>query len=151
MQKQATFGAGCFWGVEAAFRQVEGVTKTEVGFEGGTVENPTYRQVCSHRTGHAEVVEVTYDPERVSYEELLDVFWAKHNPTRSTAPDDQYRSVIFVHDEDQRAAAERSKAELGAATFVEPAQTFYPADEHHQQYYEKRGRSSCTSSLAATA
>ena len=151
MTKKATFGAGCFWGVEAAFRQVEGVTKTEVGFEGGMLADPTYRQVCSHTTGHAEVVEVTYDPERVSYGELLDVFWAKHNPVRPRASDDQYRSVIFVHDEEQRAEAERSKAERKAATFVEPAQTFYPADEHHQQYYEKHGRSSCTAELAATA
>jgi peptide-methionine (S)-S-oxide reductase len=151
VERKATFGAGCFWGVEAAFRQVEGVTKTEVGFEGGTLPDPTYRQVCSHTTGHAEVVEVTYDQERVSYEQLLDVFWAKHNPTRRTGADDQYRSVIFVHDEDQREAAERSKAERGAATLVEPAQTFYPADEHHQRYYEKHGRSSCTAALAATA
>jgi peptide-methionine (S)-S-oxide reductase len=159
VEQQATFGAGCFWGVEAAFRQVEGVTKTEVGFEGGTLEHPTYRDVCSHTTGHAEVVEVTYDPERVSYEQLLDVFWRKHNPTRNGHAGDQYRSVVFVHDDEQRAAAERSKAELDAsgryrdpvATLIEPAQTFYPADEHHQQYYEKRGRSSCTPALAATA
>jgi peptide-methionine (S)-S-oxide reductase len=150
VERKATFGAGCFWGVEAAFRQVDGVTKTEVGFEGGRLEHPTYRQVCSHTTGHAEVVEVTYDPEQVSYEQLLDVFWAKHNPTRATGEDDQYRSVIFVHDEEQRAAAERSKAALGAATFVEPGQTFYRAEEYHQQYYEKHGRSSCTPALAAT-
>jgi peptide-methionine (S)-S-oxide reductase len=151
MEKKATFGAGCFWGVEAAFRQVEGVTKTEVGFEGGRLEHPTYRQVCSHTTGHAEVVEVTYDPELVSYKQLLDLFWSKHNPRRSIDPDDQYRSVIFVHDEEQRAAAERSKAQVGGAAFVEPAQTFYRAEEHHQQYYEKHGRSSCTPALAATA
>jgi peptide-methionine (S)-S-oxide reductase len=159
VEEQATFGAGCFWGVEAAFRQVEGVTKTEVGFEGGTLEHPTYRDVCSHTTGHAEVVEVTYDPERVSYEQLLDVFWRKHNPTRNGYAGDQYRSVVFVHDDEQRAAAERSKAELDAsgryrdsvATLIEPAQTFYPADEHHQRYYEKHGRSSCTAALASTA
>ena len=151
MERKATFGAACFWGVEAAFRQIEGVTKTEVGFEGGRVENPTYRQVCSHRTGHAEVVQVTYDPEQVSYDELLDVFWRKHNPNRRADPGDQYRSVIFAHDDDQRAAAERSKAELGAATSVEPAQTFYRAEESHQQYYEKHGRSSCTPALATTA
>jgi peptide-methionine (S)-S-oxide reductase len=150
VERKATFGAGCFWGVEAAFRQVEGVTRTQVGFEGGRLENPTYRQVCSHTTGHAEVVEVTYDPEQVSYEQLLDVFWAKHNPARPSGEDDQYRSVIFVHDGEQRAAAERSKAELGAATFVEPAQTFYRAEDYHQQYYEKHGRSSCTPALAAT-
>jgi peptide-methionine (S)-S-oxide reductase len=148
VERKATFGAGCFWGVEAAFRQVDGVTKTEVGFEGGRLEQPTYRQVCSHTTGHAEVVEVTYDPEQVSYEQLLDVFWAKHNPTRPTGEDDQYRSVIFVHDEEQRAVAERSKAALGAATFVEPAQTFYRAEEYHQRYLEKQGRSSCTAQLA---
>ena len=163
MEKQATFGAGCFWGVEAAFRQIDGVTKTEVGYEGGHRENPTYRQVCSHRTGHAEVVEVTYDPEQVSYEELLDVFWAKHNPTHRHRQGwdfgDQYRSVVFVHDEEQREAAERLKAALDAsgryrrrvATAIEPAQTFYPADEHHQRYYEKHGRSSCTAALAETA
>jgi peptide-methionine (S)-S-oxide reductase len=161
--RQATFGAGCFWGVEAAFRQVEGVTKTEVGFEGGTLANPTYQDVCSHTTGHAEVVEVTYDPERVSYEELLEVFWGKHNPTsrHSFGWDVQnpYRSVVFVHDEDQRAAAERSKSELEASgrygsavvTAIEPAQTFYPAERYHQQYYEKHGRGSCTAELAATA
>ena len=151
MERKATFGAGCFWGVEAAFRQIEGVTKTEVGFEGGRLENPTYRQVCSHRTGHAEVVQVTYDPEQVSYDELLDVFWRKHNPNRRADRDDQYRSVIFAHDDEQRAAAERSKAELGAVTSVEPAQTFYRAEESHQQYYEKHGRSSCTPALATTA
>jgi peptide-methionine (S)-S-oxide reductase len=161
--KKATFGAGCFWGVEAAFRQIEGVTKTEVGFEGGHLENPTYRQVCSHRTGHAEVVEVTFDPEHVTYEELLDVFWGKHNPTQRNRQGwdigDQYRSVIFFHDDEQRAAAERSKAELEASgryrkrivTAIEPAQTFYPAEERHQQYLEKRGRSSCTAALAQSA
>jgi peptide-methionine (S)-S-oxide reductase len=163
VERKATFGAGCFWGVEAAFRQVEGVTKTEVGFEGGTLENPTYREVCFKRTGHAEVVEVTYDPERVSYDELLDVFWGNHNPTHRNRQGfdfgSQYRSVVFFHDEEQREAAERSKAALDASgryrkpvtTSVEPAQTFYPADEHHQQYYEKHGRSSCTAALAETA
>jgi peptide-methionine (S)-S-oxide reductase len=163
LEKKATFGAGCFWGVESAFRQVDGVTKTEVGFEGGTLANPSYRDVCSHRTGHAEVVEVTYDPERVSYEQLLDVFWGKHNPTQRNRQGfdfgDQYRSVVFVHDAEQREAAERSKAELDASgrfrkpvvTAIEPAQTFYPAEDHHQQYLEKRGRSSCTPALAQTA
>jgi peptide-methionine (S)-S-oxide reductase len=161
--KKATFGAGCFWGVEAAFRQIEGVTKTEAGYEGGTRENPTYHDVCWRRTGHAEVVEVTYDPEHVSYEQLLDAFWAKHNPTQRNRQGwdfgDQYRSVIFFHDEEQRAAAERSKAELDASgryrkavvTEIEPAQTFYPAEDYHQQYLEKRGRSSCTPVLAGTA
>jgi peptide-methionine (S)-S-oxide reductase len=163
LEKKATFGAGCFWGVEAAFRQVDGIAKTEVGFEGGTLANPSYRDVCSHRTGHAEVVEVTYDPERVSYEQLLDVFWGKHNPTQRNRQGfdfgDQYRSVVFVHDAEQREAAERSKAELDASgrfrkpvvTAIEPAQTFYPAEDHHQQYLEKRGRSSCTPALAQTA
>jgi len=163
VEKKATFGAGCFWGVEAAFRQLDGVTKTEVGFEGGTLENPTYQDVCWRRTGHAEVVEVTYDPERVSYEELLDAFWAKHNPTQRNRQGwdigSQYRSVVFFHDEEQRAAAERSKAELDASgryrkrvvTQIEPAQTFYPAEDYHQQYLEKRGRSTCTPELAATA
>jgi peptide-methionine (S)-S-oxide reductase len=163
VEKKATFGAGCFWGVEAAFRQIDGVTKTEVGYEGGTLENPTYQDVCSHTTGHAEVVEVTYDPDRVSYERLLDAFWAKHNPTQRNRQGwdigDQYRSVVFVHDDEQRAAAERSKVELDASsryrkpvvTQIEPAQTFYAAEDYHQQYLEKRGRSSCTPALAETA
>ena len=106
MEKKATFGAGCFWGVEAAFRQLEGVTATEVGYEGGTLENPTYQDVCSHTTGHAEVVQVTYDPERISYEQLLDAFWAKHDPTQLNRQGwdvgDQYRSVVFFHDEEQQ-------------------------------------------------
>jgi len=161
--KTATFGAGCFWGVEAAFRQLEGVESTRVGYAGGRLENPTYEDVCSHRTGHAEVVEVTYDDDKVSYDDLLEVFWHKHNPTQRNRQGwdigDQYRSVVFFHDEEQRAAAEQSKAELDASgryrkpvvTQIEPAQTFYPADEHHQQYLEKRGRSTCTPALAATA
>ena len=155
MERKATFGAGCFWGVEAAFRQVDGIAKTEVGFEGGTLANPSYRDVCSHRTGHAEVVEVTYDPERVSYEQLLDVFWGKHNPTQRNRQGfdfgDQYRSVVFVHDAEQREAAERSKVELDASgryrkpvvTVIEPAQTFYCAEEYHQRYLEKRGLATC--------
>ena len=162
-EKKATFGAGCFWGVEAVFRQVAGVTATEVGYAGGHTENPSYEQVCSHTTGHAEVVQVTYDPERVSYEELLDVFWRKHDPTQLNRQGwdigDQYRSVIFFHDEEQRKAAERSKAELDASgkyrkpavTKIEPAPAFYPAEEYHQRYLEKQGRSSCTASLAASA
>ena len=161
MEKKATFGAGCFWGVEAAFRQLDGVTKTRVGYSGGTLENPTYEDVCSHRTGHAEVVEVTYDPDQVSYEQLLDVFWGKHNPTQLNRQGwdigDQYRSVIFFHDEDQRDTATRSKAHEQASwkapivTLVEPAQTFFEAEDYHQQYLEKRGRSSCTATLARTA
>jgi peptide-methionine (S)-S-oxide reductase len=151
VERRATFGAGCFWGVEAAFRQVEGVTRTRVGYSGGTVENPSYEDVCSHTTGHAEVVEVTYDPERVSYDELLDVFWRKHNPTRQS---DQYRSVVFFHDDEQREAVLRSKAReqtnrsAPIVTQIEPAQTFYQAEARHQQYLEKRGRSTSTPSLA---
>ena len=113
MEKKATFGAGCFWGVEAAFRQIDGVTKTEVGYEGGKFDNPTYEDVCSHTTGHAEVVEVTYDPEHVSYEQLLGVFWGKHDPTQLNRQGwdigDQYRSVIFTHDAEQEEVALRSK------------------------------------------
>jgi peptide-methionine (S)-S-oxide reductase len=158
--KKATFGAGCFWGVEAAFRQIEGVTGTRVGYSGGTLENPTYEDVCSHTTGHAEVVEVTYDPDQVSYDELLSVFWHKHDPTQLNRQGwdigDNYRSVVFFHDEGQREAALRSKAEEQAnwrapiVTQIEPAQTFYEAEDYHQQYLEKRGRSSCTPALART-
>jgi peptide-methionine (S)-S-oxide reductase len=163
VESKATFGAGCFWGVEAAFRQIEGVTATAVGYEGGRLENPTYEDVCSHTTGHAEVVEVTYDPEQVSYDELLEVFWGKHDPTQLNRQGwdvgDQYRSVVFFHDEEQRATAERSKAALDASgryrrpvvTMIEPAQTFYRAEEYHQRYLEKMGRSSCTTALANTA
>ena len=163
MEKVATFGAGCFWGVEAAFRQIDGVTKTRVGYSGGTLEDPTYEDVCSHTTGHAEVVEVTYDDDEVSYDELLNVFWRKHDPTQLNRQGydigDNYRTVVFFHDDEQRQAAERSKAELDASgryrkpvvTVIEPAQTFYPAEDYHQQYLEKRGRSSCTPALQKTA
>jgi peptide-methionine (S)-S-oxide reductase len=161
MERKATFGAGCFWGVEAAFRQLDGVTKTEVGYEGGSRDNPSYEDVCSHTTGHAEVVEVTYDPDQVSYERLLDVFWAKHDPTQLNRQGwdvgDQYRSVVFVHDEEQRAAAEASRAREQAnrkrpiVTVVEPAQTFWPAEDYHQQYLEKRGAASCTAALREPA
>jgi len=155
---KATFGAGCFWGVEAAFRRLEGVTATAVGYAGGNVHNPTYEQVCSHRTGHAEVVEVTYDPERLPYEALLAVFWANHDPTQFNrqGPDigDQYRSVIFVHDEEQRAAAEASREAVQArftrpvVTTIEDAPPFWEAEDYHQQYLEKRGLASCTPRLA---
>jgi peptide-methionine (S)-S-oxide reductase len=158
VEKKATFGAGCFWGVEAAFRQIEGVTQTRVGYSGGTLENPSYEDVCSHTTGHAEVVEVTYDPERVTYEQLLDVFWGKHDPTQLNRQGwdvgDQYRSAIFFHDEDQREAATRAKAHEQArwpapiVTQIEPVQTFYEAEGYHQQYLVKQGRSSCTATLA---
>ena len=161
MTKKATFGAGCFWGVEAAFRQLEGVEATRVGYAGGQLDNPTYEDVCSHTTGHAEVVEVTYDPEQVSYEQLLDVFWHKHDPTQLNRQGwdvgDQYRSVVFFHDEEQRETAERSKESeqpryrKPIVTQLAPAPTFYEAEDYHQQYLEKRGRSSCTPALARTA
>ena len=158
MEKKATFGAGCFWGVEAAFRQLGGVTHTRVGYTGGTLENPTYEDVCSHTTGHAEVVEVTYDPERISYEELLEVFWRKHDPTQLNRQGwdvgDQYRSAVFFHDAEQQEGALKSKAREQAnrsapiVTQIEPAETFYEAEDYHQQYLEKRGRSTCTPALA---
>jgi peptide-methionine (S)-S-oxide reductase len=158
MEKTATFGAGCFWGVEAAFRQIDGVTRTRVGYSGGTLANPTYEDVCSHTTGHAEVVEVTYDPERVSYDDLLQVFWRKHDPTQRNRQGwdvgEQYRSVVFVHDGEQQETALASKAREQASrsapivTQIEPAQTFYEAEDRHQQYLEKRGRSTCTPALA---
>jgi peptide-methionine (S)-S-oxide reductase len=159
--KKATFGAGCFWGVEAAFRQLDGVTATRVGYTGGTLDNPTYEDVCSHTTGHAEVVEVTYDPDAVSYEQLLDVFWRKHDPTQLNRQGwdvgDQYRSVIFVHDAEQQEAATRSKAveqsnwKAPIVTQIEPAETFYEAEDYHQQYLEKGGRSTCTPALRRAA
>jgi peptide-methionine (S)-S-oxide reductase len=151
----ATFGAGCFWGVEEAFRTLDGVTATAVGYEGGARENPTYEQVCTDRTGHAEVVQVEYDPERISYDALLDVFWSNHDPTQLNrqGPDfgTQYRTVIFYHTPEQQAAAEASKARLDASgrfrrpivTQIVPAETFYRAEEYHQQYLAKRGRRSC--------
>ncbi len=151
----AMFGAGCFWGVEAAYRQIEGVTATAVGYAGGAVDNPTYEDVCSDTTGHAEVVQVTYDPSRVSYEKLLNVFWENHDPTQVNrqGPDfgSQYRSVIFYYDPAQQKAAEASKKKLEEsgtykrpiATSIEPAPTFWKAEEYHQQYLEKRGLSTC--------
>jgi peptide-methionine (S)-S-oxide reductase len=149
----ATFGAGCFWGVEAAFRQIPGVLSTAVGYEGGAMENPTYRDVCTDRTGHAEVVQVEVDPARVTYDQLLDVFWENHDPTtlNRQGPDigTQYRSVIFYHDEKQKAAAEASKERWQAkfkrpiTTQIVPAETFYVAEDYHQQYLEKRGLSHC--------
>jgi peptide-methionine (S)-S-oxide reductase len=161
LEKRATFGAGCFWGVEAAFRQLDGVTQTRVGYAGGELEDPTYEDVCSHQTGHAEVVEVTYEDDKISYEDLLNVFWRKHNPTQRNRQGwdigDQYRSVVFFHDEEQRAAAERSKEGEQSAnrkpivTQIESAPTFYEAEDYHQHYLEKRGRSSCTPALRQTA
>ena len=153
--EKATFGAGCFWGVEATFRQIPGVKETAVGYAGGSTANPTYRDVCGHHTGHAEVVEVTYDPAQVSYDDLLAVFWENHDPTQLNrqGPDvgDQYRSAIFVHSPEQAAAAEASKTARSATgryrrpivTEITAAPTFYRAEDYHQQYLEKRGLSSC--------
>jgi peptide-methionine (S)-S-oxide reductase len=161
MEKQATFGAGCFWGVEAAFRRLDGVLGTRVGYAGGGVDNPTYQQVCSHATGHAEVVEVTYDDSVIPYEQLLAVFWAEHDPTQLNrqGPDvgDQYRSVIFVHDAEQRRAAEESRDRVQArisrpvVTQIEDAPPFWEAEDYHQQYLEKRGLASCTTRLATVS
>jgi peptide-methionine (S)-S-oxide reductase len=160
-EKKAMFGAGCFWGVEAAFRRTQGVTGTKVGYAGGGVDNPTYEQVCSDTTGHAEVVEVTYDDEQVPYEQLLTIFWLEHDPTQLNrqGPDvgSQYRSVIFVHDEEQRAAAEASREAVQArftrpvVTQIEDAPPFWEAEDYHQQYLEKRGLSSCTPRLAGVS
>jgi peptide-methionine (S)-S-oxide reductase len=158
--EKATFAAGCFWGVEAAFRQIPGVVATRVGYTGGRTEDPTYERVCSHTTGHAEAVEVTFDPERVSYEQLLDVFWTNHNPTTKNRQGldigDQYRSAVFFHSPEQQEAAERTKEAVEAklhwpkkvVTEIVPAPEFYEAEDYHQQYLEKRGRSSCTVELA---
>jgi peptide-methionine (S)-S-oxide reductase len=152
---KATFGAGCFWGVEAAFRRLPGVSATAVGYAGGHMEHPTYELVCTYRTGHAEVVEVDYDPARVGYEELLEVFWSAHDPTQLNrqGPDvgRQYRSAIFFHDAEQERAARASKEALEASgrfrrpivTEITPAGRFWRAEEYHQQYFEKRGLASC--------
>ena len=148
-----TFGAGCFWGVEAAFRQIQGVTSTAVGYLGGTVENPTYQDVCTGSTGHAEVVQVEYDPAQIAYEDLLDVFWKCHDPTTldRQGPDvgAQYRSAVFFHTPEQEAAAKVSTEKVQGrfkrpiVTEITPASTFYRAEEYHQQYLEKRGQASC--------
>ncbi|HEV2177867.1 MAG TPA: peptide-methionine (S)-S-oxide reductase MsrA [Terriglobia bacterium] len=152
---KATFGAGCFWGVEATFRQIPGVKDTAVGYMGGTLNKPTYQDVCTDRTGHAEVVEMTYDPARVSYDDLLKVFWENHDPTtlNRQGPDwgTQYRSVIFFHSPEQEAAAKASKDRLEKSgtyrrpivTAITPAADFWRAEEYHQQYLEKRGLASC--------
>ena len=150
MNEKATFGAGCFWGVEAAFLSIDGVSDVTSGYMGGTTENPTYKQVCTGRTGHAEVVQVEYDPDVVSYEELLEVFWQIHDPTQKNrqGPDigSQYRSVIFYHTPGQEQAARKSKRALeetgeyeDIATEISEAKTFWPAEDYHQRYYEKRG------------
>ncbi len=154
--EKATFGAGCFWGVEVAFAQIPGVTATAVGYEGGTMDQPSYKDVCTDRTGHAEVVEVEFDPSQVGYEDLLDAFFRLHDPTQLNrqGPDwgTQYRSAIFYHSDAQKAQAEAKIAALTAegrfapkriVTRVEPAQTFWRAEEYHQHYLEKRGLASC--------
>jgi peptide-methionine (S)-S-oxide reductase len=156
---KATFGAGCFWGVEATFRRVPGVVGTAVGYAGGHTANPTYEDVCSDRTGHAEVVEIEYDPARVAYEDLLEVFWNSHDPTQLNrqGPDigAQYRSAIFYHDAEQKTEAEESKARMESlgvyrrpiVTQIVPAAPFYRAEEYHQQYLAKRGLDSCSTVL----
>ena len=153
--EKATFGAGCFWGVEAAFRQVKGITDTAVGYSGGTFKNPTYHDVCTDRTGHVEVVEVEFDPNVITYEELLELFWMIHDPTtlNRQGPDigTQYRSAIFYHTPEQQAAATASMDKLQRSgryakpivTEITPTSEFYRAEEYHQRYFEKTGRESC--------
>lgn len=150
--ERATFGMGCFWGPEMTFRKVDGVTSTSVGYMGGSLENPTYEEVCAGRTGHAEVVQVEFDPREVAYEELLEVFWACHDPTTRDrqGPDvgTQYRSVVFFHSPEQEAAARASKEKLessgrhsrGIVTQIIPASEYYLAEEYHQRYLERRRR-----------
>lgn len=156
MTEKATFAAGCFWGVEATYRQIEGVVSTAVGYTGGKLGNPTYSDVCTDTTGHAEAVEVTYDPSRVSYDALLKVFWQNHDPTtvNRQGPDvgTQYRSAIYFHSPEQEVAARASKEALEKTrafkrpivTEIVPAVTFWPAEDYHQQYLEKRGLAHCT-------
>lgn len=151
--QKATFAAGCFWGVEAAFRQLPGVIDAISGYTGGSTANPTYREVCSDRTGHAEAVEVTFDPKAVSYDDLLRTLWEIHDPTtlNRQGPDTgtQYRSAIFVHSPEQRESAERSKVEeqkrysRPVVTQIVDAPVFYPAEEYHQRYLEKNGGAAC--------
>lgn len=155
MTNLATFGAGCFWGVEETFRKLPGVIDTAVGYMGGQTERPTYEQVCSSRTGHAEVMQLTYDPDQVSYEELLKIFWQSHNPTtlNRQGPDvgTQYRSAIFYHTPEQKVSAEKSKDELESSgkwkslivTEITPAENFWKAEDYHQKYLMKRGEESC--------
>lgn len=151
----ATFGAGCFWGVEETFRTQKGVTETAVGYMGGTLENPTYEQVCSAKTGHAEVVQIVFDPAQISYEALLDIFWDNHDPTTKDrqGPDvgTQYRSVIFYHSPEQQKIAEESKEKIEQSgqfprpvvTQIVPATPFYRAEDYHQRYLEKRNLPAC--------
>jgi peptide-methionine (S)-S-oxide reductase len=153
MQEKATFAAGCFWGVEHTFRELEGVSDAVSGYTGGTAEQPTYKQVCAGRTGHAEAVEVTFDPEVVSYDQLLAHFWSIHNPTTRDRQGfdvgSQYRSAIFTHSDEQRRAAEASRDAAQThlnreiVTQIEPAATFWPAEDYHQRYVEKNGREVC--------
>jgi len=157
--EKATFAAGCFWGVEASFRTVEGVVATQVGYTGGQRADPTYRQVCTDKTGHAEAVEVTYDPKKASFEDLLDLFWKIHDPTtlNHQGPDvgTQYRSAVFYHTPQQKALAQESMQKLEKArafkspitTKIVPAPQFYKAEEYHQRYLEKQGRTSCSSTI----
>jgi peptide-methionine (S)-S-oxide reductase len=152
---KATFAAGCFWGVEAAFRQLKGVTATAVGYIGGTLNDPTYHDVCTGRTGHAEAVQIEYDPSQVSYDDLLRVFWENHDPTtlNRQGPDvgTQYRSAIFFHTPEQETAAKASKESLAKSgrfkrpivTEIQPAPEFWQAEDYHQQYLEKRGQAHC--------
>jgi len=155
---EATFAAGCFWGVEVRFRCLPGVIDAEVGYAGGSTEEPTYRRVCSGRTGHAESVRVVYDPQRITYEQLLEAFWGMHDPTTPNrqGPDvgSQYRSVIFYHSEEQEEAALASRAALegggkyegrGIVTEIVPAGRFWRAEEYHQRYFEKQGMAACRS------
>jgi len=151
----ATFGAGCFWGIEETFRTTDGVLETSVGYMGGSTDNPTYQQVCSGNTNHAEVVQVTYDPDKIEFGTLVDIFFENHNPTQLNrqGPDigTQYRSVIFCENEDQKVVASDKKLELNASgrfrneiiTAIEPAATYWPAEEYHQKYLQKRGMASC--------
>jgi peptide-methionine (S)-S-oxide reductase len=151
----ATFGAGCFWGVEESFRQIPGVVDTAVGYLGGHTQNPSYQDVCTDETGHAEVVQVTYDPSRVGYQQLLDAFWEAHDPTtlNRQGPDigTQYRSAIFFHSPEQERLARASKEKIQASgkfrrpivTEITPASSFYRAEEYHQKYLAKRGMSHC--------
>ncbi len=151
----ATFAAGCFWGVEDAFMGLKGVTATEVGYTGGTTENPTYKDVCYKNTGHAEAVRVTFDPSVITYDQLLDAFWNMHDPTtfNRQGPDvgSQYRSAIFTHSDEQERQAKASKQGLQDSgkvakkivTFIEPAPVFYPAEEYHQKYFQKNGGGGC--------
>jgi peptide-methionine (S)-S-oxide reductase len=153
--EKATFGAGCFWGVEEIFRNVKGVLSTSVGYAGGTQENPTYQDVCTDKTGHAEVLELEFDPSQVSYDQLLEVFWSNHNPTtlNRQGPDvgTQYRSVIFYHSPEQKLAAAASKEKVeksgrfnrAIVTQIEPASKFWRAEDYHQRYLQKRGQAHC--------